>query len=144
MRLAAGAHALDSFCAISSETRCFSENVLKAAGLFLDSSNGTLVVRVVDAYVNSDAESWWTYRLKDGRSIGKVKPRSLMTGDRKRRSIIAARPLAGAPLALIQWARVEDTPSGDGAILGTTFTLVDEGRKPAGDCGPPAAIARRG
>ena len=39
---------------------------IKSRGLFVDPGNDRLVLRVRDADVNRDAESWWRYRLSDG------------------------------------------------------------------------------
>lgn len=96
----------------------------KSYGVFLDESNDRFVVRVEDPDVNVGAESWWTYRLSTGESLGKPKPKERLSdsqGDAGRSR--EARPIPGTPLTLLQWWRTE--LSRDGLLVSARFTLLD-------------------
>jgi sugar lactone lactonase YvrE len=91
-----------------------------AAGLIVDRANDRLVVRVHDADVNREIESWWVFRLSTAKAEGKIEPKSLMADPEPVRFIIDARVVAGTPLTLLHWWR-----SGPNQDLGARFTLID-------------------
>jgi hypothetical protein len=102
----------------------------KARGMFLDIENDRFVVRVDDPDLNASSESWWIWRIGDGKAIGKFQPREHMADAAITPFVLDARPVAGTPLTLIHWYR-------DGCKLtdcdnqrGARFTLVDVDTKP--------------
>ena len=46
-----------------------------AAGIMMDAANDRVVVRVTDADVNRQAESWWPFRLSTGQAHRDVPPK---------------------------------------------------------------------
>jgi hypothetical protein len=112
-----------------------------AAGLFLDPPNDRMVVRVADSDVNRDHESWWVYRLSDGKAAGKYEPRSLMpepesakaiyeSGREVNKSILDARPVARTSYTLVHWWCFEYNAHKRSYALGARFSLVDLQGKP--------------
>ena len=106
----------------------------KATGIFLQPENNRFVVRVGDPDLNSNVESWWSYRLGDGSPIGKSRPRDEM--DSTQQYIVAAQPVANTPLTLIHWVRLDK--KGNRFTPGARFTLVDPGNKPVWTLDLPA------
>ena len=49
-----------------------------ASGLIMDAANDRLVVRLFDADLNRQAESWWAYRLSTGTTLEPCQPKLLM------------------------------------------------------------------
>jgi sugar lactone lactonase YvrE len=84
----------------------FAPNPL-AAGVILDEANDRLVVRVADADVNRQAESWWSYQLSTGKEFTKFRPKELMADSQPVRYVMDAEPVAGTPLTLIHWWRYD-------------------------------------
>lgn len=101
-----------------------------ASDLFIDLDNDRLVVRVDDPDVNEASESWWTWRVSDGQSTGKFKPRDFMADGSNLRFALDARPVAGTPLTLIHWYRNGCWQLSCNNKHGARFTLVDADYKP--------------
>jgi hypothetical protein len=96
--------------------------------MILDPANDRLIVRVADADVNRQTESWWSYRLSTAKPAGRMEPRRLMADPKPARFIVDARPVAGTPLILIHWWRHREERGED--TVGARFTLVDLKGKP--------------
>lgn len=120
---------------IESEFLHFPDNPF-AVGLFLDPANSRMVVRVADPDVDRGHESWWTYRLSDGKPTGKFAPRALMpeaesadaifkSGREVWKVIYAARPVAGTQYTLIHWRCHEYNARTRRTYDGARFSLVD-------------------
>jgi hypothetical protein len=90
------------------------------AGLFLDPPNERMVVRLYDPA--GGREHWWTYRLSDGAAAGRLRPRAVI-GENSSASVIAARPVTGTPLTLVNWF-VSDYAAAD-RRSGAQFALLD-------------------
>lgn len=97
-----------------------------ALATFFHGDSDRFVVRVADPDLNASSESWWTYRVSDGRSLGKFQPKRNMPDPGSLGSVVAARPVPGTPLTLVQWLR---SPR-DGTDFGAAFALVDPELKP--------------
>src|SRR4051794_32349762 len=97
-----------------------------AEGLFLDVTNDRMVVRVRDADVNRQAESWWVYGLSTGKALATFRPKELMADPEPARYVMDARPVMGTPLTLLHWWRYhwekERKP-------GARFTLIGQDGK---------------
>lgn len=101
----------------------------KAAGVLLDADNDRFVVRVADADINAQSEAWWTYRLSDGHLLAKPKPKALAGDEHFLRYVMAAQPIVGTPLTLVQWLRSACCTS-ESDDFGTAFEIVDADAKP--------------
>jgi hypothetical protein len=89
-------------------------------GVFLDSGNDRMVVRVAHEQKN---EGWWTYRLSDGHAASKYEPWTLMPDRETSRFFIDARPVPGTPLTILHSWRFDGPPSGP--QLGSRFSLIN-------------------
>ncbi|MEO8671348.1 MAG: hypothetical protein ABI411_08550 [Tahibacter sp.] len=101
-------------------------------GLFIDPDNDRFVVRVAESDINTQSEIWWTYRLHDAQLLGKEAPRSKVADATGLHEVIAARPVAGTPLTLVQWYRSIDGSSALSSSdhVGTRFALLDLDYRP--------------
>jgi hypothetical protein len=93
-----------------------------ARGLFLDAANDRFVVRVAATEVNRWTESWWSYQLSSGKRLAVAQVAGENAGSWST-SVLAARPVAGTPLVLIQWWRYEYRSPHN--LVGPRFTLID-------------------
>lgn len=101
-----------------------------ATGLFVDPDHDRFVVRIFDENINRAAEVWWTYSLATGKPGERLTPKQQMPPKGTALLIVDAQPIAGTPLTLLHWWRVESTGSLTPSKLGGTFTLVDLQGKP--------------
>ena len=92
-----------------------------AAALIMDAVNDRMVVRVYDADVNRQAESWWPYQLSTGKALATFRPRELMADPTPVRSVMDAQPVLGTPLTLLHWWRYEWAKE---RKRGARFTLI--------------------
>jgi hypothetical protein len=68
-------------------------------------ANDRMVVRVSDADVNSQAESWWAYQLSTGKALATFRPKELMANPEPVRYVMDAKPVMSTPLTLLHWWR---------------------------------------
>lgn len=90
------------------------------AGLVLDEEHDRLVVRVADADINRNSEEWRVYRLSTAKRTDTIRPKDHLNHPSRVRSLVAARPIRGTPLILMNWYTWDGEP-------GALFTLFDLG-----------------
>lgn len=92
-----------------------------ASGLIVDAANDRLIVRMADTNMFQMAETWWDYQLSTGQQRRQYVPKRFMEPDSPANSLFDVRPVAGTPLLLLHWWRLEEgTPWSRGA----RFTLI--------------------
>jgi hypothetical protein len=98
-----------------------------ASGVILDSEHDRLIVRVHDADVNQQAESWWCYRLSTGVELGRFRPKELMADSGPVRSLMDAKAVRGTPLYVLHWWRYDWQRE---QKQGARFSVIGENGKP--------------
>ena len=95
-----------------------------AKGVFVDTTDDRMVVRLANVDINTRAERWWVYRLGSGKRLAMLE---LSPPDPRAYWIVDAQPLSGTPLTLLHWWH----GGSDNAVndAGAMFTLVDAGGK---------------
>jgi hypothetical protein len=78
-----------------------------ASGLIVDVANDRMVVRVSDADLNRQAESWWAYQLSTGKLLTTFRPKELMVDPEPVRYVMDVKPVMGTPLFLVHWWRYD-------------------------------------
>ena len=103
-----------------------------AAGLFLDAEGDRFVLRVDDPDVNRGLEEWRVYRLSTGKALGRYQPRRAYPAQDRGLWILAAEPVRGTPLTLINWWEAKTSLAGGKftSAVGGKFTLVGPETKP--------------
>ncbi len=91
----------------------------RVRGLFAQPELGRFVVRVDDEDLNRSAESWWVYDVVDGRSLSRERPKLMLALEPAIRHAVAAKPVPGTPLVLVNWYRFasEVEPWSRGAVF---------------------------
>lgn len=92
----------------------------RANGLMVDALNDRLVVRVHEGSRGHGEESWWTYRLSTGKSLGKSRLKPPTSGCQM---VMQARSVAGMPLTLVHWWHYESPE------VGARFSLLNLNRE---------------
>ncbi|HEY8747496.1 MAG TPA: hypothetical protein VIM11_05965, partial [Tepidisphaeraceae bacterium] len=88
-----------------------------ADGMVLDAMQRLLIVRISNE--GRAGEVWWIYDLATGKELSRWEPAA---NDASLRFVIAARPIAGTPLILLNWWQYDaKSPKNPGAV----FELVD-------------------
>ena len=81
-----------------------------ASGLIIDAANDRMVVRVLDADVNRQAESWWVYQLSTGKTLTTFRPKELKDRQEPVRYVMDAKPGIGTPLTPMHWPKPAEIP----------------------------------
>ena len=92
----------------------------------MDVANDRMVVRVRDADVNRQAESWRVYQLSTGKALATFRPKELMADPEPVRYVMDAKPVMGTPLTLLHWWRYHWEKE---RKQGARFTLIGQDGK---------------
>lgn len=95
-----------------------------ASGMFIDEHGDRFVIRVDHPDINRGVEEWRTYRLSTGKPVGRYQPRQAYPARERGLWILAAEPIRGTPLTLINWWDF------NASVVSAKFSLVDPETKP--------------